>query len=202
MNEGKSFKPFLTCTTPTSARYWVRRVLRVQWCVKYRYSFVLGICWKRLGLEAKQLMFSTYLKKRDPMNCSSPRLLCLWNSPDMNTGMGIPLLQGIFLTQRSNPGLFHCRQILYYLSHEGSPHMVKLSCLIFSYTNWAAFYSACSTKKHLLLETLSNHILRKGPQRCSLRKTSHRTWEHPKAVPTQELPTGRFSHRRSVSCSS
>ena len=35
---------------------------------------------------------------------------------------GLPfLLQGIFLTQESNPGLLHCRQILYGLSYEGSP---------------------------------------------------------------------------------
>ena len=31
------------------------------------------------------------------------------------------LLQGIFLTQGWNPGLLHCRQILYHLSHQGSP---------------------------------------------------------------------------------
>ena len=31
------------------------------------------------------------------------------------------LLQGIFLTQGLNPGLLHCRQILYHLSHQGSP---------------------------------------------------------------------------------
>ena len=31
------------------------------------------------------------------------------------------LLQGVFPTQRSNPGLLHCRQILYHLSHQGSP---------------------------------------------------------------------------------
>ena len=31
------------------------------------------------------------------------------------------LLQGIFLTQGSNPGLLHCRRILCYLSHQGSP---------------------------------------------------------------------------------
>ena len=31
---------------------------------------------------------------------------------------------GIFLTQGSNPGLLHCKQILYHLSHQGSPkHM-------------------------------------------------------------------------------
>ena len=31
------------------------------------------------------------------------------------------LLQGIFPTQESNPGLPHCRQMLYRLSHQGSP---------------------------------------------------------------------------------
>ena len=31
------------------------------------------------------------------------------------------LLQGIFPTQGSNPGLLHCRRILYQLSHKGSP---------------------------------------------------------------------------------
>ena len=34
------------------------------------------------------------------------------------------LLQGIFPTQGSNPGLLHCRQILYHLSHQGSPPVV------------------------------------------------------------------------------
>ena len=50
------------------------------------------------------------------------RLLCPWNSPGKNTGVeSHSLLQGIFLTQGSNSGLPHCRQILYHLSHEGSP---------------------------------------------------------------------------------
>ena len=45
-----------------------------------------------------------------------------WNSPGQNTGVGsLPLLQGVFPTQESNPGLPHCRQILYQLSHKGSP---------------------------------------------------------------------------------
>jgi len=34
---------------------------------------------------------------------------------------GLSLLQGIFPTQGSNPGLPHCRRILYQLSHKGSP---------------------------------------------------------------------------------
>ena len=51
------------------------------------------------------------------------RLLCPWNSPDKNTGVGgQALLQGIFLTQGSNLGLPHCRQILYHLSHQQSPY--------------------------------------------------------------------------------
>ena len=50
------------------------------------------------------------------------RLLCPRNSPGKNTGVGChSLFQGIFTTQGSNPGLLHCRQILYCLSHQGSP---------------------------------------------------------------------------------
>ena len=45
-----------------------------------------------------------------------------WNSPGQNTGVGIlSLLQGIFPTQESNPGLLHYRQIVYQLSHKRSP---------------------------------------------------------------------------------
>ena len=45
-----------------------------------------------------------------------------WNSPGQNTGAGsLSLLQGIFPIQGSNPGLPHCRRILYQLSHKGSP---------------------------------------------------------------------------------
>ena len=43
-----------------------------------------------------------------------------WNSPGQNTRVGsLSLLQGIFPTQVSNPGLPHCGQILYQLSHKG-----------------------------------------------------------------------------------
>ena len=46
----------------------------------------------------------------------------LWNSPGKNTGMDShSLLQGIFPNQGLNPGLLHCRQILYCLSHQRSP---------------------------------------------------------------------------------
>ena len=43
-----------------------------------------------------------------------------------NTGVdGLSLLQGSSLTQGSNPGLLHCRQILYRLSHQGSPRILE-----------------------------------------------------------------------------
>ena len=44
-----------------------------------------------------------------------------WNSPGQNTGVGnLSLLQRTFPTQGSNPGLLHCRRILYQLSNKGS----------------------------------------------------------------------------------
>ena len=56
----------------------------------------------------------------DPMDCSP----C--NSLGQNTGVGsLSLLQGIFPTQGLNPGLLHCRQILYQLSHKGSPRILE-----------------------------------------------------------------------------
>ena len=49
-----------------------------------------------------------------------------WHSLVQNTGVGsLSLLQGIFPTQGSNPGLPHCRQILYQLSHKGSPRILN-----------------------------------------------------------------------------
>ena len=49
------------------------------------------------------------------------RLLRPWDFPGKSTVVGCHfLLQGIFPTQGSNPGLLHCRQMLYHLSHQGS----------------------------------------------------------------------------------
>ena len=49
-----------------------------------------------------------------------------WNSLGQNTGViSLSLLQGIFPTQGSDPGLPHCRWILYQLSHQGS--LMKVS---------------------------------------------------------------------------
>ena len=57
-----------------------------------------------------------------PQGLWPAKLLCPWDSPGKDTGVGKhSLLQGIFLVQESNPGLLHCRQILYHRSHQGRP---------------------------------------------------------------------------------
>ena len=57
----------------------------------------------------------------DPTDCSPPGYSVHGDSPGNNTGVGChALLQGISPNQGSNPGLPHCKQILYCLSHQGS----------------------------------------------------------------------------------
>ena len=54
------------------------------------------------------------------MDCSPPGFSVHGNFPGKNTRVSCHFLpQGIFQSQGWNPGLLHCRQILYYLSHQG-----------------------------------------------------------------------------------
>ena len=56
-----------------------------------------------------------------------------WISLGQNTRVGsLSPLQGIFPTQGSNPGLPHCRLILYHLSHRGSPRILEWIAYPFS----------------------------------------------------------------------
>ena len=83
-----------------------------------------------------------------------------WNSPGQNTGVdNLSLLQGIFPSQELNPGLPHCRQILYQLSHQGSPRMLEWAAYPFSRgsswpRNWTSvsciaggFFTSWATRK-------------------------------------------------------
>ena len=57
-----------------------------------------------------------------PHDCSPPGSSVHRDSPGKNTWVGChALLQGIFPTQGLNPGLPHCREILYCLNQQGSP---------------------------------------------------------------------------------
>ena len=78
------------------------------------------------------------------MDCSP---LCPWNSPRKYTGVGSHLLfQGIFPTQGSNPGLLHCRWILYCLIHQGSLQEL----LIYVVFNLKNYDPTISGKKRLI----------------------------------------------------
>ena len=78
-----------------------------------------------------------------------------WNSPGQNTGVGsLSLLQGIFPTQGSNPGLLHCRRILYQLSHKRSlcPHIVDINYTASHFTmeKMGEMESLCNFPKQLV----------------------------------------------------
>ena len=81
-----------------------------------------------LGIVVEGLVYSAVLGCSIMSDClrshglQPDRLFCPWNFPGKKTGLGShSLLQGMFLTQGSNLGLLHCRQILYLVSHQGSP---------------------------------------------------------------------------------
>ena len=85
---------------------------------------LLTICKKKKKIKVSQLCLTLC----DPRGLYSP-----WNSSGQDTGEGsYCLLQGIFPTQRSNPGLPHCGQILYQLSHQKSPRILKWVAYPFS----------------------------------------------------------------------
>ena len=61
----------------------------------------------------------SHVRLCDTMNCSLPGFSVLGNSSGKNTGVGChALLQGTFPTKGSNPGLPHCRWILYHLNYQ------------------------------------------------------------------------------------
>ena len=78
--------------------------------------------------------------KNENVSCSvmydslwSQGLYSPWNSTGQNTEVGsLSLLQGVFPTQGSNSGLLHCRRILYWLSHQGSPKILEWVACPFS----------------------------------------------------------------------
>ena len=80
--------------------------------------------------ESESIVTQLCLTLCDPMNVA-PRVLSPWDSSDKNIGVGCcALLQGIFLTQGSIPGLLYCRQILYCPSHQGSQKGLSYTCSV------------------------------------------------------------------------
>ena len=100
-----------------------------------------------------------YLTPCDPMDYSTPGSSIHGDSPGKNTGVGChALLQGILPTEELNPGLPHCRQILYQLSHQGTPRILaQKSKLFFNFMQQRNFaFTLCQLNNEFfqnLLET-------------------------------------------------
>ena len=61
-------------------------------------------------------------------------------------GVAFPFSRGIFPTQGSNPGLLHCRRILYQLSHKGSPRILEwVACSFSSGSSWPRNWTGVSS---------------------------------------------------------
>ena len=97
-----------------------------------------------------------------------------WISPGQNTGVGsLSLLQGIFPTQGPNPGLPHCRWILYQLSHKGSPRILEWVAYPFSSgSSWPRNRSevSCITGRFFTNWTMREALVHGG---CLLSCFSH-----------------------------
>ena len=76
------------------------------------------MCWKwKWKVKVKSLSRDSLR----PHGLQPIKLLSTWDFPRKSAGVDCHfLLQGSFLTQESNPGLPHCRQTVYHLSHQGS----------------------------------------------------------------------------------
>ena len=83
--------------------------------------------WSRL-FHVLCLVAQSCLTLGDPMDYNPPGASVHGDSPGRNTGVGYhALLQGNFPAQGSNPGLLHCRWILYCLCHHVSPTQFRWS---------------------------------------------------------------------------
>ena len=82
----------------------------------------------------------------DLVNCISPGSSVYGYSPGQNTREGsLYLLQGMFPTQGSNPGLLHCRWILYQLRNKRSPRTLEwLAYLFSSRSSWPKNWTGVS----------------------------------------------------------
>ena len=95
-------------------------------------TWVQSLDWED-PLEEGMATHSSILAWRISMNCSPPGSSVHGDFTGTNTGLGChALLQGIFPTQGPNPGLPHCRWILYQLSHKGSPRILEWVAYPFS----------------------------------------------------------------------
>ena len=104
-------------------------------------NFFLTYCWDLSSLKWSESRSVISYSLR-PHGLYSP-----WNAPGQNTGKGShSLLQWIFPTQGSNPGLPHCSCILYQLSYQEIQRSEACSLFFFFFL----FFFYCSGFCHTL----------------------------------------------------
>ena len=135
-----------------------------------------------------------------------------WNSASQNTGVGsLSLLQGIFPTQGSNPGLPHCGQIPYQLSQQAGPGILEWVAYLFSSGSSqprnrtgvsctaGEFFTSWTTRES---SSLKNRVLRHRKMKTlsrSLRETRWSPWNEFKLLPAHKQSKNSFWNERMVS---
>ena len=104
--------------------------IRPKFCSTFNQSLLkmLPVNYKIHNLESESESCSVVSNSLQPRGLYSP-----WNSPGQNTGVGsLSHLWGIFPTQGLNPGLLHCKWILYQLRRKGSLRILEWVAYLFS----------------------------------------------------------------------
>ena len=137
--------------------HWLRGV-PTAWLLPLMASappFSLGLCQVRSESESRVWLF---------VSLPGSSIHGIFQARVLSTGVAFHfLLQGIFPTQGLNPGLPHCRQTLYPLSHQGSPRI--LEWVAYSYLGkewqWGGEQVSCITST-LVMSLVSCEILKKA----------------------------------------
>ena len=122
-------------------------------------------------------------------------LYSVWNSPGQNTGVRSLSLLQIFPSQGSNPGLPHCRQTLYQLSHKGSPRILEWVAYPFSSgsswpRNWTGV--SCIAGRFLPMELSGKPSIRMAIIKKNKTKKTHKN--------LQTINAGEDVEKREPSC--
>ena len=116
-----------------------------------------------------------------PMEYIPPGSSVHGDSPGKNTGVGChALLQGNFPTQGSNLGLPHCRQILFHLSHQGSPRILEWVAYPFSrkFPDPGVKLGSPELQMNSLPAELPGKPNQKNKDICKCKKLSDREFSH------------------------
>ena len=120
-----------------------------------------------------------------PRDCSPPGSSVHGFSRQEYCSWCHPLLQGIFLIQGLDPGLLHCRQILYCLHYQGSPELKVSKSKILTGSTWSSFGNIASLPPDLL-----NCVLCRHKKESNLKNYKVNMWKYAWFNLSQLFPRG------------